>query len=116
MFTLDNRNYLYIVDYHSMFPVIRKMEELSADSQILACKIIFSEYGFPKKIMSDACSNFISDKFKRFYQNLNIEQVVPSSSHHQSNGQVEAYVKCNIKKCNEMKSDIHTACMSDQPH
>ena len=30
------------------------MEGLSADNLILACKVIFSEYGIPKKIMSDA--------------------------------------------------------------
>ena len=99
MFTLDNKNYLCIVDYHSKFPVI-KMEDLSAESLILACKIIFSEYGLPKNIMSDAGSNSISDKFKRFCQNLNIEQVVSSSYHHQSNGQVEVcikFIKCTIK-------------------
>ena len=37
-----------------------------ADSLILACKVIFSEFGLPKKIMSDAGGNFISDKFKEF--------------------------------------------------
>ena len=28
MFTLHNRNYLYVVDCHSKFPVIKKMEDL----------------------------------------------------------------------------------------
>ena len=54
MFTLHNKNYLCIVDFHSMFPVIKKMEDLLAESLILVCKIIFSEYGLPKKITSDA--------------------------------------------------------------
>ena len=45
-FSLYNKNYLCIVDYHSKFPVIKKMEGLSADSLILVCKVIFfSEYG-----------------------------------------------------------------------
>ena len=78
MFTLHNRNYLCTVDYHSKFPVIKKMEDISVDSLILACKFIFSEYGLPKKIMSDTGGNFISDKFKRFFQNLNIEQTLSS--------------------------------------
>ena len=50
--------------------------------------------------MSDLGGNFISDKFKTFYQNVNIEQVV-SSYHHQSNEQVEAcfkFMKCTIRK------------------
>ena len=41
MFTLNNKNYICILDYHSKFPVIKKKEDLSADSLILACKIIF---------------------------------------------------------------------------
>ena len=41
MFTLHNKTYLCIVDYHSKFPIIKKTEDLAADSLILACKIIF---------------------------------------------------------------------------
>ena len=41
IFTLQNRNYLHIVDYHSKFPVIKPVEDLSADSLILTCKIVF---------------------------------------------------------------------------
>ena len=47
--------------YHSKFPVIKKTQDISADSLILTCKIVFSEYSLPRKIMSDAGSNFISD-------------------------------------------------------
>ena len=66
MFTLDNKHYLYIVDYHSEFLIIKKTKVLSADSLILTCKIIFAEYRVPKKIMSDSGSNFVSDKSKTF--------------------------------------------------
>ena len=64
MFTLHSKYYLRIVNYHSKFLVIKKMKDPSADRLMLACKIIFSEYGLPKKIMSDTGGNFISDKFK----------------------------------------------------
>ena len=57
MFTLNNKNYLGIVDYHSKFAVIKKREDLSADSLILTCKSIFSEYGLPKEIMSETGGN-----------------------------------------------------------
>ena len=49
MFTLHKKNYICIVYYHSKFPIIKKMEDFSADSLILACIIILSEYGLPKK-------------------------------------------------------------------
>ena len=107
MFTLHNRNYLCIVDYHSKFLVMKKMEDLSADSLILKCKIIFLEYCLPKKTMSDSGGNFISDKFKIFCRSLNMKQTFSSSHHHQSNGQVEACLKLinQALKCFDTKSD-----------
>ena len=49
IFTLHNKKYLCTVDYHSKFPVINKMEDLSADSLILTCKIIFRNMVYPRK-------------------------------------------------------------------
>ena len=74
----------------------------------------FSEYGLPKKIMSDAGGNFISDKFKRLCHSMNIKQAVSSSYCHNSNGQVEVYfkfIKHTIKKCIDTKSDIPIALL-----
>ena len=62
--TLNNTNYLYIVDYHGTFPIVKRTEGLSGDDMIKTCKIIFVEYGRPTKIMSDARTNFISEKFQ----------------------------------------------------
>ena len=59
IFTVNNKHYLCIVDYHSKFQIIKKTENLSADSLILTFKMIFAEYRIAKKIMSDSCSNFI---------------------------------------------------------
>ena len=78
------------MDYHSKFPVIKRMEGLSTESLIATTKIIFAEYGIPCKIMSDPGTNFVSDKFRKFCIRLNIEQAVSSVYHHQSSGQVES--------------------------
>ena len=113
-FHINNKNYLCIIDYHSKFPVVKKTKGLSADSLIAAFKVVFSEYRIPKKIMSDAGGNFISEKFKNFYDSLNIEQVVSSSHHHQSNGQVEAcikFIKYTMKKCINSGNDMHIALL-----
>ena len=72
------RTFFCIVDYQIRFLVMKKAGDLSADTPILACETILSEYSLPKKIMSGAGGNFISDKFKRFCKNLNIEQAVSS--------------------------------------
>ena len=113
VFQHDYKNYLCIVDYHSKFPVIKRMEELSAESYC-SSKIIFVEYGILCRLMSDAGGNFISEKFKNFCNSLNDKQAVLSSYHHQSNGQVEAYIKfikCTIQKCSDSGGDIHMALL-----
>ena len=95
-----NKKYLCIVDYHSKFPVIKRMEGLSAENLIVTMKVIFTEYSILCRLMSHAGSNFVSEKFRGFCSSLNIEQAVSSSYHHQSNGQVKAcikFIKCTIK-------------------
>ena len=79
IFTLHNKNSFVLWT----ITVIKKTEDLSVDSLILACKIIFSEYNLPKKIMSDAGGNFISDNLKSSTKTL--EEAVSSSYHHQNN-------------------------------
>ena len=114
MFTLHNKNYLCIVDYYSKFPMIRKTEDLAADSLMLACKLIFSEYGIPGKIILDAGGNPISEKFEEFCRELNKECAVSPSYYHQSNGQVEACIKLvkhTIRKCQDTNSYIHLALL-----
>ena len=114
MFTLNNKYYLCIIDYHSKFPIIKKTEDMSADSIIIMCKVIFAEYGLPKKIMSDSGGYFISDKFKTFCKSLNIQQVFSSSYYDQSNRWVEACVKFGmhtLKKCLDMIGDPHIALL-----
>ena len=64
IFILHIKRDFCIADYHSRFPVNKKLEDLSADSLLLPCKIIFFQNMVYQKIMSDAGGNFISDKFK----------------------------------------------------
>ena len=93
IFQLNNKNYLCIVDYHSKFPVIKRMEGLSAENLIATIKVIFAEYGILHRLMSDTGSSFVSEKFRSFCSSLNIKQVVFSLCHHRNNGQVEACIK-----------------------
>ena len=44
-FQFNNKNYLCIIDYHSKFPVVKRMERLSRENLITTAKVIFSEYG-----------------------------------------------------------------------
>ena len=44
-----------------MFLVTKKADGLSADDLSRAARIVFIEFRLPKKIISDAGTNFISD-------------------------------------------------------
>ena len=114
VFHFNNKNYLCIVNYHSKFPVVKRMEGLSTENLIATAKVIFAEYGIPCKLMSDAGTNFVSDKFRKFCRSLNIEQAVSSAYHHQSNGQVKAcikFIKSTFKKCLNSSGDISMALL-----
>ena len=93
VFHFNNKNYLCIVDYHSKFPVIKRLEGLSAESLITTTKVISAKYGICQKPMLDASTNFVSEKFQQFCKTINVEQAVLSTYHHQSNRQVEACIK-----------------------
>ena len=51
VFHLKNKHYLCIVGYNSKFPVVKRLEGLSADNLINAVKIIFAKYGIPWYLM-----------------------------------------------------------------
>ena len=105
---------IFVIENHSKFPLVKKLGDLSADKLILTCKVIFAEYGVPRKIMSDSGGNFISDKFKTFCKSLNIEQAFSSSCHHQSNGHVEAcikFIKHTLKKYFDSRVDPYIALL-----
>ena len=92
VFHFNNKNYLCVVDYHSKFPVVKRLEGLSAENLIATVKVIFAKYSIQHKLMSDAGTNFVSDKFWKFCNSINVEQAVSLVYLHQSNGQVKACI------------------------
>ena len=60
--------------------------------------------------MSDAGGNFVSERYKELCRNLNIQQAVSSSYCHQSNRQVDTYIKfikLTLMKCFQTNADIN---------
>ena len=64
---------LCIVDYYSKFPIMKKTDDLMADKLITVASIMSAEFRLPKKIVSDAGTNFRSDKFKHFCGQQKVE-------------------------------------------
>ena len=46
-----------------------------------------------EKIVSDAGTNIVSEKFQEFYRFLDIYHAIPSSCNHERNGQEESCIK-----------------------
>ena len=89
---------------------MKKADNLSAGGLAGAAMIVLKEFGLPKKIVSDAGTNFVLDQFQQFCRQLNIEHVITSSFHHQSNSQVEACIKFEkhfIRNCFYINNDIN---------
>ena len=78
----NSKHYLCIINYHRIVLVIKQAEGLSADYLIKTCMIIFAEYRFPNRLMSDSGTNFISEKFQDFCRCLGIHHAVSSSYNH----------------------------------
>ena len=100
IFSIKKNTLLCILDHYSKLPAVKETDSLLVDDLIRVAVIVFTEFGLSNRIVSDVGMNFVSDKFKQFCRQLNIEQVINLSYHHQSNGQVEAcvkFVKCAIK-------------------
>ena len=52
---------LCIVDIYSKFPIVKIADGLSPADLIRAAKIVFAEFGLPKKSVSDTGMNFMSE-------------------------------------------------------
>ena len=94
--------------------MVKRLEGLSAENLIATVKVIFTKYGIPHKLMSDAGTNFVSDKFQKFCNSINVEQAVSLVYYHQCNGQVEAcikFIKETFKKCTDSGGDIKMALL-----
>ena len=77
-------------------------------------KLIFVEYGLLKKTVLDADKNSMAEILKAFCSKMNIQKTITSSYDHQSNGQVEAFMKFVefiIKDALTLNRDIHLALL-----
>ena len=73
IFIVTNKTLLCIVDYHSTFPTVKKVGSPAVDDLEQMAKMIFAEYALPKKIISDAGTNFTSETFRVFCTLMSIQ-------------------------------------------
>ena len=73
VFMINVKNLPCIVIYHCKFPTEKKVNSLPGDDLVQMTKLIFTEYGLPKKIVSDLGTNVIPEMFKGFCRKMNIQ-------------------------------------------
>ena len=66
VFVVNNRTLLCIVDYHSKFPIAKKVSSLSADYMVQTNNLILVEYRLELKIVLGVGINFTSETFNHF--------------------------------------------------
>ena len=101
IFMVNVKPLLCIVDYHSKFWIVKKINSLSADDLVQTTKMILHNMGSERKLFSDVDTNSTSKTFTDFLQEDGYSANNTSSPHHhQSNGHVESFIKfikCTIK-------------------
>ena len=60
---------------------MKKADSLSVDGLVKVAKIVFTEFGLSKKIISHDGINFTSDAFRQFCRKMNIEQAIIHNTH-----------------------------------
>ena len=89
-----------------LFSIVKKVSSLLVDNHVQTAKLIFAEYGFLKKMVSDVGKNFTSETFKHFCRQTNIQQTITTLYNHQYNGHVEVHIKF-VKHTIDTNRDIH---------
>ncbi len=66
VFFWEKQLYLMIVDYYSKYPVVKLLQDNSAESLIEAFSEVVALFGIPNKLITDHGTNYMSDRFKLF--------------------------------------------------
>ncbi|XP_039890321.1 uncharacterized protein K02A2.6-like [Simochromis diagramma] len=115
LFHVKGKDYLVVIDYHSNFPEMALLSNLSSACVITHVKSIFARYGIPYIVMSDNGPCFSSKEWQKFAEQYDFKHVTSSPLYPQSNGKAEKGVhilKQLLKKAADIDSDPYLALLS----
>ena len=114
IFHFEGESYLLLVDYTSQFPILHKLNSMTAQHAINHFKLIFSEYGWPDTLVFDNGPCYASEAFTKIMQEYNVKHITCSPHYPHSNGLAEMFVqivKNLFHKAREEGTDLHKALM-----
>ncbi len=86
-----NRYLLVITDYATRYPEVFPLKIVRARNVAICLVQLFSRVGFPRTIVTDQGSNFMSKLLKQVYQLLGIKGLRTTPYHPQTDGLVERF-------------------------
>ena len=86
-----NRFILTVIDLGSLYPEAIALLSHTAEDVASALSRVFCNFGFPKVVLSDQGSDFMSQLMQVFLHDFNITQIRCSPYHPQSNGTLERF-------------------------
>ena len=116
LFTLDNKDYLLIVDYTSKyFEICLLQTNTTSQTVINHMKSVFARHGIPRILFTDNGPQFTANSFKTFTTDWEIQHITSSPLYPQSNGQVERTVqtvKNLLKKARDSHEDPYLSILN----
>ncbi len=93
LFTLDNKTYLIVADYYSLYPEITMLTTTTSKAVIFAMQAIFARHGTPEILFSDNGPQYSSSEFAAFATEWGFQHLTSSPHFPRSNGLAESVVK-----------------------
>ena len=89
LLTLETKDYLVIMDYHSRYVEIAHMLTTKSTAVIAKLKSIFARWGIPERFTSDNGPQFTADEFIQFAESYGFHITTSSPGFPQANGESE---------------------------
>ncbi|XP_038052823.1 uncharacterized protein K02A2.6-like [Patiria miniata] len=115
LFEIHGDNYLLIVDYHSKYPVVHKLNSTTSAAVAGITSHTFSLLGAPAEVMSDNGPQFVGKHYEDMCNTWGIKNTTSSPRYPRSNGFVERSVrtvKSVIKKCQKSGQNVDIALLN----
>ena len=115
MFTIEDKEFLLVVDHFSCTPLIRRLHSTTSAAIIRQMKLLFEERGVPEVVYRDNGPQNSSTELANFAKSYNFRHTTSSSHNLQSNGLAERVVgicKRLLMKAQTTNTDSHLVMMA----
>lgn len=111
LFTLNNNNYLLVVDYFSRYIEIAQLSPTRSADIVVHLKSMFARHGIPETLVTDNGPQFSGAGMTVFAADYGFEHVTSSPRYPQSNGEAERAVQ-TVKNLLKKAADPYRALLA----